>query len=536
MNILLIVPRYDFSNKPNYNYYFPMGLGYISAVLKKNNYNLDCLNLNYHNGTTEQILTKKLNSKKYDLICTGHMGIGYSIIEKIINITKKHSSKPKFILGGALITTESKLIFESLKPDFAVLGEGELTIIELLKAIEKNNPLEKVDGIIYWKDNKPRFTKPREQIKNIDELPLPDFDGMEFEEQLDNMSANSSPYGLFDYPRVYPIMCSRGCPFQCTFCYHCLGIRYRERSLENIMKELTINIKKYKINIISIYDDLFSINKKRLYEFCDEIKKLINELDWECKWTCQLSVQNIDDEMLIKLKQSGCYAVSFGFESYNQEVLNSMKKPITPKMIDNALKLSLKHKMIIQGNFIFGDKAETTQTAKQTLDYWKKYCHGQVYLGFIQPYPGSEMYNLSIKKGIIKDKLNFIENQMQDTCWFNMTDKMTDKEVLQLKKDILEARRKYTKYIIPLKMQKEKMPNRYSILIKCPFCNKKINYKNYYIPDRFVYTSWTSCKNCRKRFSISSPIYKFGVKNYEKIEILKNIYLKIRNFKSKQIS
>jgi len=137
MNILLIVPRYDFSNKPNYNYYFPMGLGYISAVLKKNNYNLDCLNLNYHNGTTEQILTKKLNSKKYDLICTGHMGIGYSIIEKIINITKKHSSKPKFILGGALITTESKLIFESLKPDFAVLGEGELTIIELLKAIEK---------------------------------------------------------------------------------------------------------------------------------------------------------------------------------------------------------------------------------------------------------------------------------------------------------------------------------------------------------------------------------------------------------------
>ena len=109
-------------------------------------------------------------------------------------------------------------------------------------------------------------------------------------------------------------------------------------------------IKKYKINVILLYDDLFSINKKRLYNFCDEIKKLIGELDWECKWTCQLSVQHIDSEMLKKLKDAGCFSINFGFESYSQKVLDSMKKPITPQLIDNAVKLIFKEKMPLQGN------------------------------------------------------------------------------------------------------------------------------------------------------------------------------------------
>ena len=524
------------TNKVNYEYNFPLGLAYISATIKKAGYEIDCLNLNHHKGNTENILNQKLNSKKYDIVCSGHLGLGYSQMEKITITSKNHPSKPKTILGGAIITSEPKLMFESLKPDFAIIGEGEITIVELLNAVKNNKPLEKVNGIIYQKNNQTIINHPRDSIKNIDQLQFPDFGGMEFEKQLDNMSANNSPYGLLDYPRVYPIMCSRGCPFQCTFCYHCLGIKYRERSIENVMKELKTNLNKYKINIIAIYDDLFSINKERLYKFCKEIKKLLNELEWECKWTCQLSVINVDDEMLIKLKSSGCYAVSFGFESYNQKVLNSMKKPITPKLIDNAIQLTKKHNMIVQGNFIFGDKAETKESAKETLDYWKKNCSEQIYLGFIQPYPGSEMYNHCIKKGIIKDKLDFIKNKMPYTCWFNMTDEMTDKEILELKKDISDAKRNYAKYASPLKIKKETKQNRYTVVIKCPSCKKKIQYKNYNIQDKLVYTFWTSCKNCQARLSIVSPVYKLGLKHYEKITFFKDIYLKTKDLLLNKIS
>ncbi len=529
MKILLVIPRYNLTNKIDYEYAFPLGLGYISSAIKKAGYEVDVINLNHLNGTIEELVKKKLDSKKYDIVCSGHIGIGYSVIEKIINATKNHFSKPITIIGGALITSEPQLMFESLKPDFGIIGEGEITIIELLKAIENKKSFEKVDGIIYRENNKTIITKPRKLIDDIDSIPFPDFEGFEFEKQLDNMSSNSSPYGLLDYPRVYPIMCSRGCPFQCTFCYHCLGVKYRTRSISNVMKELKQSVKKYRINVIAIYDDLFSLDKKRLYNFCKQLKSLLKEIPWECKWTCQLSVNNVDREMLRILKDSGCYAISYGFESYSPKVLKSMRKPITPEQIDRALKMTIEEGIKVQGNFIFGDRAETKETAKETLDYWKKNCMGQIYLGFIQPYPGSKIYEHCVEKGIIKDKLDFIKNNMNMTNWFNMTDSMTDEEVLQLKKEILEARRKYTKYIVPISIKKENKKARYELLVRCPFCKEKNTFKNCYIPDRIVYTIWTSCKNCNMRFSIVSPIYKFGVEHYDRIEALKRLYLKLRS-------
>lgn len=529
MNILIIIPRYILSDKKNYEYMFPLGLGYISSVIKKEGYAPDCLNLNHFEGSVSEIVKNSLDKKEYDLICTGHMGIGYSTIEKIIKSVKIHYSKPKIILGGAIITPEPEFIFEALKPDFGIIGEGEETIIELLDAINNNKPFHKVNGIIYWDNGKPNITNPRNLINDLDSLPLPDFQGLDFEEQLNNMSANSSPYGLYDFPRTYPIMSSRGCPFHCTFCYHCLGIKYRTRSIPNVISELKIAIKKYKINIVSIYDDLFSLDKKRLYDFCDKIKKIIKNLPWECKWTCQLSVINVDKEMLSVLKDSGCYAVSFGFESYSQKVLNSMKKPITPQQIDNAIKLTLEAGLVIQGNFIFGDKAETKETAKTTLDYWKNECSGQIHIGFVQPYPGSELYDLCIKKRIITDKLEFIKNKMYYFNWFNMTDSMADEDILSLKKEILDARKKYSKYAVPLKMKKRgDYVSRYDLSAKCPFCLEVSDYNNNFIQDKWVYIIPTACKNCKMRFNIVSSLYRLGVKHHYNLHFFIQTYLALR--------
>lgn len=541
MEILLIIPRYDLINKKSYNYLFPLGLAYISSAIKRAGYEVDCLNLNHLDGTMEDLVNKKLDSKKYDVVCSGHIGICYVIIEKIVNTAKNHPSKPMVIIGGLVITPEPKLIFESLRPDFGVIGEGEITIVELLDAIENNKDISEVDGIVYWKEGKYAFTKPREPIENLNSLPLPDFEGFGFEEQLDNMSyfwgldIVSAIYSIFDYPRVYPLMCSRGCPFQCTFCYHCLGKKYRTRSVENVMKELREMVKKYKINIILIYDDLFSINRERILKFCREIKKLIDELPWKCKWVCQLSVRNIDRKMLKALKDSGCHSVIYGFESYSQKVLNSMKKPISPELIDRAIKLTLEFKMNVQGNFIFGDRAETKETAKETLDYWKKNCKGQMPLTFIQPYPGSEIFNHCIKKGLIKDKLDFIKKKMGGINWMNITDNMTDKEILELKKEILEAGRKYSKYITPIKFKKENKKSRYTFVFECPYCKEKSTYKNAEIHNRLYYIQRVYCRSCNMGFFIVSPLYKVTIDNYHEFDFLRRNYLYIRdNFLKKK--
>src|SRR3989344_7779918 len=276
MKILLIIPRYSLTNKKDYQYVFPLGMGYISSTLKKSGYPVDIINLNHLNGKTEDLIKKQLDKINYDIVMTGHISMGYAITEKIIQAVKNHFSKPKFILGGSLITSEPELIFNALNPDFAVLGEGEITILELLKELQKPKPeLKNIDGIIFRQNNQLIKTKCREQIMNLDLIPTPDFDGLGFEEKLNNEANNFNIYNLFDFPRTYPVLTSRGCAYNCTFCYHTLGRKYRTRSIDNVMDELEFAVKKYRINILEIIDDLFSVNKERLYEFCKRLKKFI---------------------------------------------------------------------------------------------------------------------------------------------------------------------------------------------------------------------------------------------------------------------
>ncbi len=535
MNILLVVPRYSLENKPNYNYVLPIGLGYIYSVLVKAGHNVDGLNLNHIAGSAEEIITKKLNSKKYDFVGTGNNALGYAITEIIIRTAKNHPSKPKTLLGGPIINSEPELIFNDLNPTFGVIGEAEETIVELVDAVEKVKDLKKVKGIMY-KDSTGKLiqTLPREPPKDLDSIPFPNYEAFGIEKQLDNISTNYAYYANFsDNTRAYPLLASRSCPFQCTFCYH--NSQYRKRSLKNIMQELSLAIKKYKINMICIHDECFALDKRRLDDFCREITKLKRETPWDLRWFCQLRVETIDAEILKKMKEAGCAIIGYGLESYSLPVLQSMKKNTTPEQIKKAVKLAFDNKLSLQSFFIFGDTAETVETAEETLNYWKDYCkNGQVGLLFIQPYPGSEIYKRALKKGVLKDKLNFIKN-LTIWNWFNLTDNMTDKEVSQLKRKVLDMVSKYTKFIRPRKLNKMKNGN-YEIEIKCPFCKKVVNYKNCQIGNRFSYGFGLICRNCSLRSFVVSPLQKFAYANYSWIRTFRDLELKILStFKKKRL-
>lgn len=537
MKILLVVPRYNLTNKVDYSYSFPLGFGYISSALKQAGYEVDCLNLNHHNGLIKDIIHDTLDKKNYDFVCTGHTGIGYQVIKTIIDPVRSHESKPKVILGGPIITSEPYLMFDSLKPDFAVVGEGEITIVELLRCLESKSRksssrknlknLKKIDGIIYKDKNKTVMTKRRELIQDLDSLPLPDFEGLGFDKQLENMCTNDSFFhNAFDYPRTYPILCSRGCPFQCTFCYHCLGDQYRMRSLDNIMKEIEWAYKRYKINSLAFYDDLFAINRERLYEFCKKFKELTKKISADIKWACQLKVNTVDKEMLKILKDSGCVLVSYGLESMSPEVLKSMKKPITPEQIDKSIQMTKEAGLAFWGNFIFGDVAETKETAYKTLNYWKKNCDVQVGLDFIQPYPGSAIYHHCIKKGVIKDKLDFIKN-IGTRYFVNMTDKMSDEEIKQLKKDILKALVRNRKSQVPTSIKKIG-DDRYKIKVKCSYCDKIIEYKNFRADNRWYFSNLLICRNCNNRFRIMSSLKKLVFTFSPTIHSLLGFYVQMR--------
>lgn len=529
MEILVVMPKYfhsGSSNEVNYHYFFPIGLSYIYSVIKENGYNVEPFNLNHEEGKITELIQRKLDSKKYDVVCTGGMTIDYAVIEKIMQACRSHGSKPKLILGGAVLTSSKEIVAKNLDFDVGVIGEGEVTIIEVLEHLEKNKELKEIDGICYKENGEIKFNSPREQIMKLDELPFPDYGAFGFDKVLDNMDPMLNCLGVIDYPRTYPILGSRGCPFQCTFCYHSIGSKYRKRSIKNIIQEIKFAIEKYNINSFNLNDDLFSADKERLYEFCREIKK-INEGGKNLSWMCQLWVGAIDEKMLETLKDAGCLSVSLGFESYSEDVLKSMKKPITPKQIDEAIQLCMKAKMPIIGNFIFGDIAETKETARKTLDYWKENCKGQVKLFFIHPYPGSEIYANCLKKGIIKDELNFMKNEIHHTYIRNMTSGMNDEEFEQLKKEVYDLTRTNIPYKVPFRIKKEK-DSRYELSVRCPFCNEQIIFRNCFIRNKNFFSAYLICKNCKMKYNVCSRLYKFTIDHYLKLDFLRRNYLILR--------
>jgi len=498
MKILIIMPRlYPFTQKEDYNYQFQLGISYISSIVKKEGYDITCLNMNHYSGSIESILYNVV--KNYDIVMSGNIWMGFKVMQEIVRVTRLYS-KAKIILGGSMITSDPFNTMKILKPDYGIISEGENTIIELLKHIE--NPTELPKGVAYLENNEVKMTEARELIETLDDLPYPDFEGFEFERYLDNMYVNQWYWNnTTDYPRAYSIIGSRGCPFNCTFCYQSLGKKYRKRSVKSIIDEIKWAIEKYKINVINLMDDTFAIDQESLSEFADEIKKL------NVRWCCQLSVMKVNDEILKKLKESGCDVISYGFESYSPIVLKSMKKPITSERIDFAIKETLKAGIGIQGNFIFGDPAETKETFEETLNYWKNNCEGQVNLFFVEPFAGSEIFKYCIDKGIIKDRVKYMSEDILHANFFNMT-QMSDEEFKEITEIVfINQNLGYIKYSIPKEIKRnEKRLDRLDIKVDCPYCKNENNYKNFY-SDRPLWRQKIMCRNCYYRFNILSPIF-----------------------------
>jgi len=517
MKVLIVLIRFNASGyiydkdstKRKCNYLMPVGLAYISAILKKVGHDVDCLNLNHYDGHVQDIISRELWGKKYDAVFIGGLSIYYPHIRDTIEYIRHASPKTRIIVGGGIITSQPDVMFRLLNADYGIIGEGEFTAIALLNCLEMNDKPEDVNGIIYRSDDGWYIiTPPQAPINNLDRLPFPDYEGFGYLEYLDRVKPNDfAGYDVEDYPRFYPILASRSCPFNCTFCFHTLGNKYRQRSIDNIMEELRYAIPKYRINIVLMYDELFSHNRERIFEFCDKFKSFIDTLGWKVRFSAAMRVDGIDNELLKKMKESGAYLLGYGLESYSKTVLDSMKKHTTPQQIDRMFHLMNDNQLGVQGTFIFGDAAETCETAKETLDYFTQnpdLIRGGVSAGFIIPFQGSPIYNHCVKNGKIKDEVAFIRNRQIEGYNYNepmnLTDSLSDNQFERLKDKVLTAHLTAWKYSIPMD------DGDGGVYVKCPFCTKVSHIRNFPKPERFA-ISEVGCRHCYSRFNMVSNWY-----------------------------
>ena len=498
-SILMILPRfypsgiYDKQHTgKNYDYMFPLGMAYISSFLKANGVDVTCLNLNHRQGIVSEILKETISAKHYDFVFTGGLTISYPGIRDIVQDICKFSSDTTIVVGGGIMSSQPEIMFDLLKPDYGIIGEGELVALDLIQG--SNN----IDGLVFKFGGALLKTEPRASITDLDALPFPDYEGFGIEEYLNNITPGQlSLFDIFDIPRPYLVLASRSCPFNCTFCYHPLGQKYRQRSIDNIMEEISTVVKKYQINLLIFYDELFAKDPVRVEEFCRRLTEFQKTIPWEIKWCCALRVDYVTDDLLKQMKDSGCYMICPGLESYSQTVLTSMKKHITPEQINRAVQLIRNNQIGLQGTFIFGDTAETKDTAKETLDYYRNnidIIQDAVGLGFIHPFPGSEIYKVSMGNGLIKDEyLQICNREEKGLDFFNpqkLTSSLSDDEFAGLVDEVLIATHTTGHFVI--------LNGR---MVVCPYCGYARNVHKSLIPTGFS-AQPVGCLKCYGRFKI----------------------------------
>jgi anaerobic magnesium-protoporphyrin IX monomethyl ester cyclase len=512
MKFLIMAPR--FVNKTGDYYDFPVGLAYISAVLKRAGHEVHTLNLNHlPTDDVDAVVRETVRSNHFDAVCTGGLSAHYLRIKPLVEASRAASPESKIILGGGLISSEPELMVEALGIDIGVIGEGEETILELAQVLESGGSLEGVRGIVYRNpDGRIIRTAERPNIKDLDALPFPDYDGFDVSTYLSYQRTNDTIYYMntFDRPRLLPVIASRSCPYCCTFCFHPNGNKYRRRSLDGFIKEVEHLVERYDINLLAILDELFSVDHEHMVEFCERMKP------FGLKWIAQLRVDQVDRDRLSMFKDAGLFYISYGIESASDSVLKSMKKKINMAQTKKALELTRELGIGIQGNFIFGDPAETPETATQTIDWWIQHSYYHLNMGALIPYPGSDVYNLCLQRDLIKDRLAFVESGCPS---LNMT-AMTQSDYSRVFQIAAQAQAQHRQFcrvisVTPTCYDVQKKTRLYRLEMECPHCQKTTVYQDFHQDALEVFK--IVCRHCRQRSDISSAHFGHVLKGFTSI-------------------
>jgi radical SAM superfamily enzyme YgiQ (UPF0313 family) len=419
LNYLLVMPRQaDMRSQ----YLFPTGFGLVSSSLKASGRNVFTFNMTYKENGVE-LLRQMIIDNKINVVATGGLSGQYALLREIIDAAKAVSSDIVTIVGGGIITAEPEVAMEALEvADYGVIGEGEIVINALAYALETGSATDEVEGVI--SRNKDGFvhTPPQHELTDLDCLPFPDYDGFNFCEIFERKYLQG-----FDIDEAgVSLSLSRSCPYNCTFCFHSSGKKYRRRTLDNVFKELEWLKSKFDFRRVTITDELFGNDFGYVRDFCERIKP------HGFSYMVMTRLDRVNEEILGVLKNSGCSEITLGLEHINDKILKSMQKKTTFSMVEPAYNKALESGIKPQGNLLFGDVAETLETAREALNWWKTHRHYNINLAHIMTFPGSHIYKEACKRGIIKDRVKFLRDgcpivnitNMSDSEWHEMKDEI----------------------------------------------------------------------------------------------------------------
>jgi len=363
---------YPYFHPPSDNSIFrfpPLGLGYVAAYLKHHGVSVDLVDCTFLN---QQEALERIRRSKPKIIGIQSMFSMKNKSLELARILREHCQL--LVAGGPMPTTRPEDFLRDF--DVVVVGEGEQTMLDLVRQVENGDEPDNVKGIacLDKSSGKIRCTPPRSFIADLDSVPFPS------RELFDNDAYRSYYSRRFGYTTT-SIITSRGCPFTCDFCSRpVFGNEIRTRTETNIADEVE-TVRSLGYDRVWFADDCFTLNRNRLLRVCNELIKRRLGIGWEC-----LSrVDTVDREVAEKMKKAGCLRVFFGIESGNDSILAIMKKQITVKQADEAVRVFKETGIQVGAFFILGYPGETDRTILDTIRFASSLSLD--YLSFTLPYP-----------------------------------------------------------------------------------------------------------------------------------------------------
>jgi radical SAM superfamily enzyme YgiQ (UPF0313 family) len=293
------------------------------------------------------------------------------------------------VVGGPHLTLHADECLTEECFDVGVIGEGEETMLELVAALQAGKPLDDIAGLVYRANGTVIRTAPRPYLQDLDQLPFPAY------HLLPDLDLYYPTAMVYKRRPILTLITSRGCPYSCIFCSPFWGRRWRANSALYVVDLMEHLVGDFGVRELIIYEDIFTIRKDRVLEICQSIQ----DRKLRVLWTCSAHVNTLDREVLAAMKAAGCWLISLGIESGDEEVLKFIKKNISLKRARQVVGWADELGLAVRGFFILGHPTDTAETIEKTIRLATELPLHTVNFTLLYPNPGSELYTLAPQYG-----------------------------------------------------------------------------------------------------------------------------------------
>ena len=387
--------------------YYPIWLAYATGVLEKVGHEVRLVDAPAQNLELKDVLKTTANFNPDMIVLdtsTPSIDNDVKVLEAVRDACEDCFS---VLVGTHASALPRKTMKMSEKINAVAFREYDYTLRELAEELEKNKgnfagaELEKIKGLVFRKRVEGGRKKKAEIVENAERELIEELDEIPFVSEVYKRHLNIRDY--FYPANFYPeitIVTGRGCPYQCTYCVLpqvFTGRGYRKRSVENVLAEFKYIKENFPdVKEIFIEDDTFTADPARVNEFCGLLVEEGLELTWSANARADVGL-----ETLQKMKKAGCRLLCVGFESGSQEILNNIKKGTRIDVIRQFMKDTKKAGIMVHGCFMLGNKGETKETIRETVDFAKELNPDTAQFFPIMVYPGTEAYDYFKKQGFL---------------------------------------------------------------------------------------------------------------------------------------